>query len=55
MALVPPNCRSYFGFYYHAFRLKAMLISPCNGLNTFTSKPRVPFDTIEQAKDWLVQ
>jgi len=25
------------------------------GLNTFTSKPRVPFDTIEQAKDWLVQ
>jgi hypothetical protein len=53
MALVPPNYRSHFAFYYHAFRLKAMLISPGKGLDT--SKPRVPFDTIEQAKDWLVQ
>ena len=25
------------------------------GVNAFTSKPRVPFDTIEQAKNWLVE
>ncbi len=25
------------------------------GVNAFTSKPRVPFDTVEQAKNWLVE
>ena len=32
--------------------VKKVLLS---GINAFTSKPRVPFDTVEQAKDWLVQ
>ena len=31
--------------------LKKVLL---NGLNAFTSNPRVPFDTLQQAKDWLV-
>lgn len=25
------------------------------GVNAFTSKPRIPFDTLEEAKDWLVK
>lgn len=32
--------------------VKKILLS---GLNTFASKPRVPFETVEEAKNWLVQ